>query len=231
MIMRRRPTLPYSAIDTLLGCLAPSPSMVVFAGRPGMGKTSLMKELTIGLSARESVLYATYQDYSERLLKELRSGNGIVKENIMVNDSANYFHASLAEEFRGIAKESGCDTLILDDLEAMVADPPDYLQRNHFIHDLREVADELGIRIILCAPVSPKAEKRGGAMIPRLEDITWSRSLTVLADQLFALWRPEYYGVKEDEEGKPVDGRLDIYILKNVVQLKDNSTCISGKMV
>lgn len=204
-------------LDTFLVRLAGPPSLIVIGERPGMGLTPLMKQAAFSLAQKETVMYVTYHDYKEQVQAEWKEFGRSLPETLLVNDSINFIHSTLAEEFRQLAEKTRCDTLIIDDLDALLGESFDlhYLRRNHFIHDLREIVDELNIRMILCAPVSEKAERRGGAMFPHLEDITWARPLTVLADQVIGLWAPAYYNVVEDEEGN-IEDQLRLFNLKDL---------------
>jgi replicative DNA helicase len=48
-----------------------------------------------------------------------------------------------------------------------------------------------------------------------LSDLRESGSIEQDADMVLFLYRPEYYGLEVDEEGKPTTGRLDTIVAKH----------------
>ena len=80
---------------------------------------------------------------------------------------------------------------------------------------LKGIAKELNIPVIGLSQLSRAVETRGGSKRPILSDLRESGSIEQDADQVMFLYRPEYYGITEDEEGNPTEGMAELIIAKN----------------
>jgi len=80
---------------------------------------------------------------------------------------------------------------------------------------LKGLAKELNIPVIALSQLSRAVETRGGSKKPILSDLRESGSIEQDADQVMFIYRPEYYGLTEDEEGRPTTGIAEIIIAKN----------------
>ena len=69
--------------------------------------------------------------------------------------------------------------------------------------------------IIALSQLSRSVETRGGSKIPLLSDLRESGAIEQDADIVSFIYRPEYYGLTEDEEGNSTLDRGDIIIAKN----------------
>lgn len=92
---------------------------------------------------------------------------------------------------------------------------------------LKSVAKELNIPVIALSQLSRAVENRpGGSKRPMLSDLRESGSIEQDADMVLFLYRPEYYGMEEDENGRPTAGVGEVIIAKHrngetgTVQLK-----------
>ena len=64
---------------------------------------------------------------------------------------------------------------------------------------IKAIAKELDITIVVASQLSRSVEIRGGDKRPMLQDLRESGSIEQDADQVLFLYRPEYYGLTEDE--------------------------------
>jgi len=81
---------------------------------------------------------------------------------------------------------------------------------------LKSVAKELSIPVLALSQLSRAVESRPGASKrPMLSDLRESGSIEQDADMVLFLYRPEYYGMTEDEEGRPTAGVGEVIIAKN----------------
>jgi replicative DNA helicase len=81
---------------------------------------------------------------------------------------------------------------------------------------LKQVAKELDIPIIALSQLSRAVESRqGGAKRPQLSDLRESGSIEQDADMVGFLYRPEYYNILEDSEGRSTVGLCELIFQKN----------------
>ena len=80
---------------------------------------------------------------------------------------------------------------------------------------LKSIAKELDIPVIALSQLSRAVETRGGNKRPQLSDLRESGSIEQDADMVLFLYRPEYYGITEDEEGRPTQGIAEVIVAKH----------------
>ncbi len=91
---------------------------------------------------------------------------------------------------------------------------------------LKNIAKELNVPVIALSQLSRAVETRGGDKRPQLSDLRESGSIEQDADMVMFLYRPEYYGITQDENGMPTQGVGEVIIAKHrngsldTVQLK-----------
>jgi replicative DNA helicase len=80
---------------------------------------------------------------------------------------------------------------------------------------LKGLAKELNVPVIALSQLSRAVEVRGGTKRPQLSDLRESGSIEQDADIVSFIYRPEYYGIMEDEEGHSLKGVSEIIVAKN----------------
>lgn len=81
---------------------------------------------------------------------------------------------------------------------------------------LKSVAKELNVPVIALSQLSRAVENRpGGSKRPMLSDLRESGSIEQDADMVLFLYRPEYYGLEQDEDGSPTQGVGEVIIAKH----------------
>jgi replicative DNA helicase len=81
---------------------------------------------------------------------------------------------------------------------------------------LKSLAKKLNIPIVVLSQLSRGAEFRGGAKKPMLEDLRDSGVIEDVADVICFIHRPEYYGMRVDEDNAPIPkGLAEIIFGKN----------------
>ena len=87
---------------------------------------------------------------------------------------------------------------------------------SYISRELKRLAKELGIPIIALSQLSRALEHRGGDKRPKLSDLRESGAIEQDADEVIFLYRPEYYGITQDENGEAlVLGYTEAIIAKN----------------
>jgi replicative DNA helicase len=80
---------------------------------------------------------------------------------------------------------------------------------------LKSIAKELDVPIIALSQLSRAVEVRGGLKRPQLSDLRESGAIEQDADLVLFLWRPEYYGINEDNEGNSLEGLAEVNLAKH----------------
>lgn len=87
--------------------------------------------------------------------------------------------------------------------------------------ELKLMAKDLAIPVIVCAQLSRGTEGRGGSHRPQLADLRESGSIEQDADIVLMLYRPDYYANGDDEEnddengGQQLANKAEIIVAKN----------------
>jgi len=81
--------------------------------------------------------------------------------------------------------------------------------------NLKALALELEIPVILLCQLNRSVETRGGSKRPQLSDLRGSGGIEQDADSVAFAYRPEYYDIFEDEEGNSLKGVLEKIYAKN----------------
>lgn len=78
------------------------------------------------------------------------------------------------------------------------------------------IAKELNIPVVLLSQLSRSVENRSSSdKIPQLSDLRESGAIEQDADMVIFIYRPEYYGITEDEDGSDLRGVGKLIIAKN----------------
>lgn len=80
---------------------------------------------------------------------------------------------------------------------------------------IKEIAKELNVPIIALSQLSRSVEQRGGDKRPVLSDLRESGAIEQDADIVSFIYRPEYYGLLQDDEGNSNQGIGEIIVAKH----------------
>lgn len=80
---------------------------------------------------------------------------------------------------------------------------------------IKEIAKELNIPVIALSQLSRSVEQRGGDKRPVLSDLRESGAIEQDADIVSFIYRPEYYGFLQDEDGNSNAGVGEIIVAKH----------------
>jgi len=238
----------FSGLDRLLFGLQKS-DLIIVAGRPGMGKTSLMLNILCNIAIRYQQPAAFFslemsaQQVTNRIMSaEMSLGNDKIKkanlkdyewEQIFAKSNTisqapiyiDHTPAISLFEFRAkcrrLKAKHGIKLIAVDYLQLMTAQIGGRRNFNReqeissISSGLKAVAKELDVPIVVGSQLSRSVETRGGVKRPMLSDLRESGAIEQDADIVMFLYRPEYYGITEDENGHATHGLAELIIAKH----------------
>lgn len=136
-------------------------------------------------------------------------------------DSADMSINNLRAKIRRLKSKNGLDWVMVDYLQLLHYQDRQGRGMNReqevskVAQGLKNIAKELEIPVIALAQLSRVVETRGGTKRPILSDLRDSGAIEQAADIVMFLYRAEYYGFTEDEDGNPTAGIGELMIAKN----------------
>jgi replicative DNA helicase len=217
---------------------------VVIGGRPAMGKTHLLMNLALNISTQVPVLYCSF-DLSEGLLMKrmVAALSGISlnqmmlgalnrlemqliesvkaefqERNLWIIDQRTNSLQVLRERCRKHIEEDGVKVIFIDYIQLISSDRYRHnreMEMSYVSREIKAIAREFNVLIMASSQLSRMVESRGGDKRPILSDLRESGSIEQDADKVFFLYRPEYYGFRQDEDGNTTDGITELILAKN----------------
>lgn len=231
--------LPTRFIDLdqkLTGGLKPG-NLIIVAGRPGMGKTSLAVQVAFGAAESEQTALVLSMEMSDaeltdRLislagnvaLSEVLAGNmagesgdrilyGVQRLRdlpLVIDDQGSLTLFDVATKARSVKRKHGLSLLVVDYLQLMQGEGDNRNQQIEQIsRGLKGLAKELQIPVIALSQLSRKCEERTNKR-PLPSDLRESGSLEQDADVILMVYRDEQY-----DENSPDKGTAEIGVAKN----------------
>ena len=139
---------------------------------------------------------------------------------IFIDDTPQLTIYELRAKCRRLKQHHDIQMVFIDYLQLMSAGT-DAMSRNGnreqeistISRQLKALSKELGIPVLAMSQLSRAVETRGGTKKPMLSDLRESGAIEQDADLVMFIYRPEYYGI-EDDNG-PTAGMADIIIAKH----------------
>jgi replicative DNA helicase len=136
---------------------------------------------------------------------------------VYIDDTSNLSVLELRARARRLAAEKGLGMIIVDYLQIMQP-PPDADNQQQAIaamsRQLKGLAKELRIPVVVLSQLSRAVETRGGDRKPQLSDLRDSGAIEQDADVVMFIWRPAVYRVAEDEVDPETEHKAEIIIAK-----------------
>lgn len=211
--------------ETLAGGVRPG-QLVIVGGRPGMGKSALMRHFARSLTRRGAVLFASNEmTVSDINLRDLSVYSGvslpIVVQGRYTKDEltritgaeariaevaiVNYVdHGMQAATLHARALELNARWpiagIVVDYLQRMVGPGKDALERvGNNVRALKSLALELNVPVIVGSQLSRAREQQSKLARPTLSDLRESGEIEQEADIVLLLWRASaYYGSEQE---------------------------------
>jgi replicative DNA helicase len=140
---------------------------------------------------------------------------------LFVDDTPALSILELRAKCRRLKAQNDVQLIVVDYLQLMSGDSKGNHGGNReqeissISRALKKIAKELNVPVIALSQLSRAVETRGGDKRPQLSDLRESGAIEQDADIVMFLYRPEYYGITEDEEGNSTSGVGEVIIAKH----------------
>lgn len=219
--------------------------LIILAARPAMGKTALMlkKAVNAARSGKPVAIFSlemAKEQLQQRILSfetgiplsriktpsklhdhdwELihRKGPEISGLPIVWDDTPGLTLVELNAKAKRMKRLHGIEMIFVDYLQ-LITIPGErrFDEISKISRGLKILAKELQIPVLALSQLSRAVESRpGNSKRPQLSDLRESGSIEQDTDIVMFLYRPEYYGITEDEEGRSTVGLAENIIAKN----------------
>lgn len=138
---------------------------------------------------------------------------------ILIDDTPALTIFELQNKARQLKSEYEIEMILIDYMQLMSGMDKRGANREQEISQIsrgiKAIAKELDIPIIALSQLNRAVETRGGAKRPALSDLRESGAIEADADIVIFLYRPEYYGITEDESGNDLKQYSELIIAKH----------------
>ena len=217
----------YLELDRALGGKGFEPGkLYTLAGRPSMGKSALSMNFVYNLipqlSENEVLVFISSHDSEVVQMQRLLSiGLQLNMKNIQLGELIES-PKSTSDQVKDLLKILFGDgkkvkLLVLDTIQSFQTPPTKNREEGikELIQDLKILAIENEMALLITSDVSRNVEYRRDNKIPTIDDMNVSRHIGYQSDFCFVLVRPEYYEVPgEDLDLSPTEAHL--VIRKNI---------------
>lgn len=146
----------------------------------------------------------------------------IQKLPIYIDDSARVDIKHITTISRAKKRKNECDMIVIDYLQLIDIKQQKYYYKNRerevaeMSRSLKLLAKELKIPVMLLCQLNRGVESRQTAnKRPMLGDLRESGAIEQDADIVIFPYRPEYYGITEDDLGNSTEGAMILIVAKN----------------
>jgi replicative DNA helicase len=184
-----------------------------------MGAGQLVKRLLAAVTevTMDAITKGRMQEHE--FVQMTQRMNKLASAPIFLDDQAALNIFELRAKARRLKQKHDIQLIIIDYLQLMQAGINNGGNREQEIskisRDLKALAKELEIPIIALSQLNRSVESRKESKVPQLSDLRESGAIEQDADMVMFLYRPEYYGINNDEMGQPIDGETHIHIAKH----------------
>ena len=235
----------FQKLDSITAGWQPT-DLVILAGRPGMGKSTLAFNycLTASRAGKPSLIVSlemskkqVYQKIvsiiTEVPTDRMRSGEISEEEQYKIQEAFNeifnlplYVISGISNiykiknKLRILKRKYALEICAIDYLQLAncgknTQDPTQKV--GEISNNLKNVASEedCNLTMIALSQLNRSVETRGGDKRPMLSDLRQSGEIEQDADMVQFVYRAEYYGITENEEGQSLKNKGEIIIAKN----------------
>lgn len=217
---------------------------IVIGARPAMGTTQLLVNLAIKISAKNPLLFFTFDlsdialssrfianvtDISSHRILENKLYNSEKDKlalltgmfdvhKVFVNDSVSNSVTALKMHCQKRIEEDNVKVIVVDCIQMMSSNRyrnNRELEIGYISRELKGIARDFNVCVIASSQLSRAVETRSYPNRPILTDLRESGAIEQNADKVIFLYRPDYYGAKTDGEGNNAAGIAELIIAKN----------------
>ena len=215
----------FANIDKFTGGWQPQ-DLIIIGGASSMGKTSFSLSLAYNASAMNypTVIFSYEMSVNQLMARlvsaewsSIHSSTGVIERtDLYIDECANTSLRYLLNRIRQYVVTKKVKLVMVDYLQ-LVSCPSKGSSREQEIakiaRALKNIAKELDITILALSQLSRGVE-RNEASRPMLSNLRESGEIEQAADAVILVYRPEYYGFTEDQEGNNTEGLAEIIFAK-----------------
>jgi replicative DNA helicase len=185
-----------------------------------MSSVQLVKRL-IASEARLSADKLRKGDLRDHEFQQLHSRiSKLATAPIFIDDTPGISVFDLRAKCRRLKMQHNIDLIIIDYLQLMTAGGTKgsgnrEQEISTISRSIKEIAKELNVPIVALSQLSRSVEQRGGDKRPVLSDLRESGAIEQDADIVSFIYRPEYYGFLQDDDGNSNQGIGEIIVAKH----------------
>ena len=194
--------------------------LIVIGGRPAMGKTELILSMIKNIALRESPIPVAL--FSQEM-NQIQITNALIANicEIPYQKLSRLSICDLCNKAERLVYEQGVKIIFVDYLQLLFVDNKSfdtrYAEINYITRELKVLARELNIPIVVTSQLNRNLEDRNGiyGKRPQLTDYRDSGTICDDVDVACFIHRPEYYHITEDERGNSLIGLAEFIVAKN----------------
>ncbi len=187
-------------------------SLEMGAGQIVKRMLSCVSEVSMDSITKGKMAENEFIQMSQRMTK-------LSQAKIFIDDQAALNIFELRAKARRLKQKHDIQLILIDYLQLMQASVEKGGNREQEIskisRDLKALAKELEVPIIALSQLNRSVETRKESKVPQLSDLRESGAIEQDADMVMFLYRPEYYGINNNEMGEAVEGETHIHIAKH----------------
>lgn len=222
IILAARPAVGKTAF-----CLNLTMNAAMHAGEPfpvaffslEMGAGQLVKRMLAAVTevSMDAITKGRMQEHE--FVQMTQRMNKLATAPIFLDDQAALNIFELRAKARRLKQKHDIKLIVIDYLQLMQGSIEKGGNREQEIskisRDLKQLAKELEVPIIALSQLNRSVESRKESKVPQLSDLRESGAIEQDADMVMFLYRPEYYGINNDEMGQPIEGETHIHVAKH----------------
>ena len=143
----------------------------------------------------------------------------LINAKIFIDDTPQLSVFDLRAKCRRLKQQHDIQMIFIDYLQLMTSKTEKNGNREQEISNisrsLKSLAKELNIPVLALSQLSRSVETRPGSKKPILSDLRESGAIEQDADMVLFIYRPEYYGLSEDEDQSSTKGKAVVSIAKH----------------